>query len=217
MSWERARTDEQKEVRIREILETTLNLYKSIDYDKITFALIAKENNSARSNIYKYFETKEEIFMEYLSREIASWSASVCEDYNSGKMNEIKNSLEFARYWFDKFMTYRTMVEILNLLYTTLEKNVSLEALRKIKRSLFKVISDLRGVLIHTGVFQGSQAVQDFLEATLSFNMGFFPLLSMTEKQKEAMLLENLPIDESRVENLYIRTLSSFIDSYSQT
>ena len=214
MNWERARTDEQKEVRIQEILKTTLHLYRTIELDKITFALIAKENHSARSNIYKYFETKEEIFLEFLSREIASWSSAVCADFTNGKMKEITNSNHFARYWFDKFMGYSDMVEILNLLYTTLEKNVSLDSLRKIKRSMFAVISQLSEILMKTGLFPDLQAVRDFLEATLSFNMGFFPLLSMTEKQKEAMILEGLPVDETRVQSLYIRSISSFIDSY---
>jgi len=214
MNWERARTDEQKEIRIQGILNTTLHLYRTIEFDKITFALIAKENQSARSNIYKYFETKEEIFLEYLSREIALWSSAVCEDYHKGKIKEITNSTDFARYWFEKFMRYRDMVEILNLLYTTLEKNVSLDSLRKIKRSMSAVISQLNVVLMNTGIFPDHQAVRDFLEATLSFNMGFFPLLSMTEKQKEAMILEGLPVDETRVQSLYIRSISSFIDSY---
>lgn len=73
MPWQRARTDEQKEQRIAEILDAAARLQAQLDFDKITLAAIAKEANFTRSNLYKYFRSKEEIFFEFLKYDVHLW------------------------------------------------------------------------------------------------------------------------------------------------
>jgi len=61
VDWVRARSDEQIEQRINEIVDATARLYEENRFEDITFAMIAKEANFTRSNLYRYFQTKEEI------------------------------------------------------------------------------------------------------------------------------------------------------------
>ena len=62
MTWVRARNEEQIEQRISEIVDATARLYESHRFEEITFAMIAKEADFTRSNLYRYFATKEDIF-----------------------------------------------------------------------------------------------------------------------------------------------------------
>ena len=73
MGWERARTEAQKQQRVSEIIDATARLYKKHRFEEITFVAIAKEAKFTRSNLYKYFNTKEEIFFEFLKHDIILW------------------------------------------------------------------------------------------------------------------------------------------------
>jgi hypothetical protein len=55
MTWERARTDEQKEVQVAEIVEATARLYENHSFEDINLPLIAKDAKFTCSNLYKYF------------------------------------------------------------------------------------------------------------------------------------------------------------------
>ena len=61
MTWERARSEEQIEYRVNEILKATAKLYEEHRFEEITFVMIAKEAGFTRSNLYRYFKTKEDI------------------------------------------------------------------------------------------------------------------------------------------------------------
>lgn len=74
MQFQRARSDKQKNIRMSEIVNATINLYESLQYDKITLALIAKQLSFSRANLYKYVSTKEEIFLLIISGDIENWS-----------------------------------------------------------------------------------------------------------------------------------------------
>jgi len=39
-----------------------------LSFEEITFVLIAKEAQFTRSNLYKYFNSKEEIFLEFIKQ-----------------------------------------------------------------------------------------------------------------------------------------------------
>ena len=71
--WKRARTKKQKKSRKEEIIEATSYLYENHIFSDITFALIARKSNFTRSNLYKYFNNKEEIFLELLLADIIKW------------------------------------------------------------------------------------------------------------------------------------------------
>ena len=77
MEWQRARSEEQKQQRVSEIIDATARLYKKHSFEEITFASIAKELKFARSNLYKYFNSKEEIFFEFLKHDIIIWRQDI--------------------------------------------------------------------------------------------------------------------------------------------
>lgn len=141
--WERARTDEQKEQRIAEIISATERLYKNHSYEEITFVSIAKEANSSRSNLYTYFSTKEEIFLEFLKRDLIKWRADLVRSFGKKKKYSVK---EFAELWVKILVKHKRLLELLSIMFSHLERNVSVESFMNFKfgtKSEMESVSDL--------------------------------------------------------------------------
>jgi AcrR family transcriptional regulator len=133
MAWERARTDEQKEVRVAEIMEATARLYETHSFEDINLSLIAKEAKFTRSNLYKYFSSKEEIFLEFIKRDFGIWLLDFQTAYERDRTYTVR---EFAEIWVRTFINHSRFLSLQAILYTVLEKNVSVESLVNFKRYL---------------------------------------------------------------------------------
>jgi AcrR family transcriptional regulator len=133
MGWERARTEEQKESRVAEIVAATARLYDTHRLEDINLSLIAKEANFTRSNLYKYFNTKEEIFLEFIKRDTERWRQDVMAAYERERTYSVE---EFAFIWVRVLVRHRRFLGLQSILYTILEKHVSVQSLVNFKRRL---------------------------------------------------------------------------------
>jgi TetR/AcrR family transcriptional regulator len=85
-TWVRARTPDQKERRIRQILSAAVRLLKSQSIDDITMGMIAEEAAFTRSNLYRYFTTREEVFLSILKEDLVAWVRALPEDLGSAAL-----------------------------------------------------------------------------------------------------------------------------------
>ena len=90
MKWQRARSEEQKEHRISEIVDATARLYEKHSFEEISFTLIAKEAGFTRSNLYKYFSSKEEIFLTFLIQDTRIWRAELLKTCCTSKIDFVE-------------------------------------------------------------------------------------------------------------------------------
>jgi AcrR family transcriptional regulator len=183
MNWVRARSDEQIDQRIKEIIDATAYLYKSHHFEEITFAMIAKEANFTRSNLYRYFETKEDIFLELLKHDIANWRKDVLENFTS----ENKSLSELAETWVDLVLKHKRMVKLFTILFTLLERNSSLEALIVFKQKITEEIGLVAQFLSAILPFPSIEAAAEFLTTQSYLAIGSYPMMDLTPKQIEAM------------------------------
>ena len=63
MSFERAKTEENKQIRIQQIKDVAIKLFDTHEFHEITLAHIAKGTDFTRGNLYKYISSKEEIYL----------------------------------------------------------------------------------------------------------------------------------------------------------
>jgi len=183
MTWERARSEEQIEHRIKEITDATARLYENNRYEYITFSMIAKEASFTRSNLYRYFETKEEIFLSLLSHDILAWREEVLASFPAGPMA----APEFAERWVDLALKHNRMIEIYTILYTMLEPNVSLEALTTFKQNTLVTFNVIIERLKQIFPSLTPETAVEFLFAFISLGIGMYPMMNLTEKQHLAM------------------------------
>ena len=200
MGWERARSKEQKEQRIADIVDATARLYKELGFEDITFVRIAKEAKFTRSNLYKYFDSKEEIFLELISHDIVRWRKDVVASFPSGKNLVLK---EFASKWARLHLRHKRLLNLMSILHNTLEKNVSLENLVAFKRrsqaELLIVSEVLCGMFPKLTIEQAAY----FLELKLASAIGLFHMTDLSEMQQRVL-------DDPEFEMLRVDFMSSF-------
>lgn len=203
-SWERARNEEQKQQRINEILTAVAKLESKLKYDEITVVAIAKEASFTRSNLYKYFETKEEIFLELVKYDFINWSNDFLEEI-SEKTNI--SSLQFAETWTNILFRHERFIRLLPLINYTLEENVSLEKLISFKKTYFSIISKIIPTISNKIHGITLEKAADFFTIQGIFTIGLHISSCHTDKQIKAIKSigeKYIPIDQKK-------TLTRFI------
>jgi AcrR family transcriptional regulator len=184
MGWERARSEQQKEQRISEIIEATARLYETLKFEKITFVLIAKEANFTRSNLYKYFRTKEEIFLEFIKQDIVIWRKDITANLKPGSITSVK---EFASVWVGLQVRHKRLIKLLSILHNALEKNVSIERLTEFKRGALEELFSLAEVLCSIFPKLTIEQAANFLELQIASAIGLFQMTDLSEMQQQIL------------------------------
>ena len=203
MSWIRARTEEQKELRISEIVDATARLYEKRSFEDITFVLIAKEADFTRSNLYKYFNTKEEVFLELIKHDIVRWRKEVVDTFK----NQHYSIKDFAKIWVDIQIRHKRMIGLFTILYTTLEKNSSLQSLISFKKKIKEELELIAAVLMDIMPFFTLETVVEFIFSQLALAIGTYPMLNLTDAQKEAMDTVGLTSDPQYFKSIYSNSI----------
>ncbi len=184
MGWERARTEEQKEQRIAEIIDATARLYATRPFEKITLVSIAKAANFTRSNLYKYFNSKAEIFFEFLKQDVIRWREDLVETLGRKKTYTVA---EFAALWVTVQGRHGRMQDLISMLFDFLEKNASIErmvAFKRLAKAEYAVVTRLLCDLFPG--FSRDNAVK-FLNMQLAASIGLYRMTNLSPAQ-EAVL-----------------------------
>jgi len=207
MKWERARTEAQKQQRISEIIGATARLYEKYGFTEITFVSIAKEANFTRSNLYKYFNSKEEIFLEFLKHDIILWRQDLAATLKRNKGYSVG---EFAAVWLEVQGRHARMLNLISILYDYLEKKSSIESLTDFKamaKDEFGILSELLCGLLPA--LSMENAVK-FLNMQLAASIGLFTMTNLSEAQQSVLAypeFENFRVDY----NIYFKEAVEFI------
>jgi len=189
VKWIRARSEEQKEVRTAEIVSTAARLYERHEYDDINMVSIAREARFTRSNLYKYFSAKEEIFIELIKNDINLWTDDLTTAFH-GKKNPPAD--EFAALWVAVFMKRKRLAGLISILFTTLEKNATVDNLIDFKMSLKDNLAVLTGLLCGLFPAMSEEKALRFIQFQMAAAIGLYPMAKMTEKQMAAMKAADL-------------------------
>ena len=140
MDWQRARTPEKIEERKGAILEAAKDLFSRERYEDISFNGIAAEAGFTKSNVYRYFSSREEIFLLIYSELAAEWSNSMIQYYRS-----LKPGLgveHFAEGTVKVTAQHKQFLDLSPLLFISLEKNSSPEQLLAFKELTVNVVTE---------------------------------------------------------------------------
>jgi AcrR family transcriptional regulator len=140
MVWQRARRPEQKEERRKAIMEAAADLFLGLDFDKVSLNGIARKAGVAKSNVYRYFGSKEEIFLHLYAEDVRAWAFELAEKLAalppaSGPEAVAK---EIARCTAER----PRLAALFALLSSVLERNVTEDALIAFKRELRSTLSE---------------------------------------------------------------------------
>lgn len=190
MSFIRARSQEQKNIRLQQITDAALALFDLQEYDKITLAAIAKRLDFSRENLYKYVSSKEEIYLTVTMDEMEAFIRDVLETFKEVEMLDIP---EFSLLWAETLFRHERLLKLCSLLFGLIERNVSVTCLAEFKRQLFTGIELLYPLMERLFPDLTQEKILLFLNYQLHHIAGLYPSTVLNETQNEAIRLSGIP------------------------
>lgn len=135
-SWKRARKPEQMEVRRQQILDAALELFLGSDYNNVSLNQIARRAGMAKSNIYNYFQTREEIYLVLMQELMIRWGESVIESLLARPANGITDLVER---FIDPVAAPKEFLALTSVLNSSLEQNSSEESIVQFKEATLQI------------------------------------------------------------------------------
>jgi AcrR family transcriptional regulator len=177
VSWQRARTPGQKEERRQAILGAAAALLTERPPDQISLNEIARRCQLTKSNLYRYFSSREEIFMAILSNDLDEWAAALRDlGLGANPTNE-----DIAHALMSSVIRPPRLLLLLGQLTSVIERNVAMESLIDFKLQ-FKERSGLVAEALAAQIpgFTKDTAMQ-LLFHQLILIQGLWPLLHPSE------------------------------------
>lgn len=137
----RARRPEQKQQRKDAILAAARALAEQLGVQEVTLAQVASAVGLAKSNVVRYFGSREEIYLELAAAGFRDWAAA------ANARIEASGSLHGLVLALSETLAERSLFcDLLSHVATSLEDNVSVTAARRFKQTAVRAMA---GVAMH--------------------------------------------------------------------
>ncbi|QSF45391.1 TetR/AcrR family transcriptional regulator [Paenibacillus tianjinensis] len=131
MDWKRARSTEQIESRKQEILDAAYRLFEETEYDHITLNGIARELQISKPSIYRYFSSREEIFLDIYGQEYERFTKELIGELMQLSTDPLPTEVSFI--WVKVYQNHPKLLKLMPYLGVALERNSSEPSLKSFK------------------------------------------------------------------------------------
>ncbi|MGW4527151.1 TetR family transcriptional regulator [Amycolatopsis sp. NPDC004378] len=163
MTFQRARSAEQREERRRTILDTALAMLDEMPVADVSLNELSRRVGLAKSNVLRYFESREAVLLELLDRALRDWLAEVAVELASGVDPDLPASergARFAAVTAHSLARRTVLCDLIGAQAGVLEHNVSVDVVVRFKRSaltgLDTMVTLLRRAVPEVGAEAGS-------------------------------------------------------------
>ncbi|MFI5624113.1 TetR family transcriptional regulator [Nocardioides sp. NPDC051685] len=138
MTFQRARSDEQREIRRRAILETAAAMLDEMPVAELSLNELSRRVGLAKSNVLRYFESREAVLLELLDDFLGTWLEDLAEELADGI--EASASAEVRAGQLAEVLSRSlgerpVLCDLVGAQGGVLEHNVSVEVVKRHKRS----------------------------------------------------------------------------------
>ena len=138
MTFQRARNDEQREVRRQAILNTAAAMLDEMHVGDVTLNELSRRVGLAKSNVLRYFESREAVLLELLNEFLRTWLAELNDQLDAGIDASAASDVRAAQLADILSRTLADRVVLCDLFGAqggVLEHNVSVEVVKRHKRA----------------------------------------------------------------------------------
>jgi AcrR family transcriptional regulator len=206
--WKRARTDQQKTERFQEIYDVARKQLSIQSFDSITLTSIAKELSFSRTNLYKYFQSKEDLYLSLMGKEVERFANDLSHRLQNIENDSVSN---FLLVWIPTFVEAKTLRILLSITGTILEKNCSDFILIQAKKNMMKVLMNKTIPAMHRVLSSYSQ--QDCIElheTLVLIGNGVVSFCGLSVHQQQVLQENGLEWFMTDFDTEYRRILSRF-------
>ena len=125
----RARTQDQKHFRRKQILEAAERHFDEVGYETFSMASLAKLAGVVKGTLYLYFKTREEVLLTLYNQSLERWSHVFLD-----RLNGAMTDRDYAVALYQTAVADRSFIPLLTRLEHVIEHNVSIDSLIESKR-----------------------------------------------------------------------------------
>lgn len=138
MSFQRARTEEQREIRRQAILDMASSMLDEMPVAALTLNELSRRVGLAKPNVLRYFESREAVLLELLDRFLREWLTDLAGELAAGvdeKLPMAERAAAVAEILSRSLSGRVVMCELFGAQGSVLEHNVSVEVVTRYKRA----------------------------------------------------------------------------------
>lgn len=206
--WQRARNVEQISFRTKAILDAAGHIFGEVPYEKVTMQLIADKAKFTRSNLYRYFKTREEIFLTLYRSDIEAWLAEFSQDFAGSPAMPVES---FASKWTDVLLKQERLIKLSPLLSLSLEKNVSEDLYREFKTTLNSIVEGTIPILKRVLPHHSESHLMNFMLFHAALVAGLWPMCQYSDMQKSVLASPELSHFKMEFRKFYVKSISAYL------
>jgi AcrR family transcriptional regulator len=138
MTFQRARTEEQREVRRRAILDGASAMLDEMPVAAVTLNELSRRVGLAKPNVLRYFESREAVLLDLLDRFLQEWLTQLAGELESGVDDTLppaERAVAVAEILSRSLSGRAVLCELFGAQASVLEHNVSVEVVARYKRA----------------------------------------------------------------------------------
>lgn len=150
MAFQRARTEEQREIRRRAILDTASAMLGEMPVAAVTLNELSRRVGLAKPNVLRYFESREAVLLELLDRFLREWLADLEGELASGidgNLPMTERAEAVAEILSRSLADRAVLCDLFGAQGSVLEHNVSVEVVARYKRASLERLTTMAALL----------------------------------------------------------------------
>jgi AcrR family transcriptional regulator len=193
--YQRARRPEHKEERREAILLAARELADESSVREVSLGDIARRVGLAKSNVLRYFETREEVYLRLLLREWEAWQVDVAVKLWSRPPTPDVIAATLAHTLAERPL----LCDLLSQMAEALERNVSAQMAREFKSRSIPMVSDLGAMITELLPGMDPEDGRETISAAIVIVAGLWPMANPSP-HVQAMLADTPELIHGRVD-----------------
>jgi AcrR family transcriptional regulator len=152
MTFQRARSEEQREIRRQAILDTAAAMLDEMPVAEVSLNELSRRVGLAKSNVLRYFESREAVLLELLEDALRTWLAEVSEELAANvdpRLPATARGDQLAAVLAQSLARHTVLCDLVNAQAGVLEYNVSVEVVVRHKRSSLGSLATMIDLVRH--------------------------------------------------------------------
>ena len=152
MAFQRARSEEQREIRRRTILDTALAMLEEMPVAEVSLNELSRRVGLAKSNVLRYFESREAVLLELLERALRTWLDDVSGELSDGvdpRLPARERGDQVAAVLARSLARHGVLCDLVGAQAGVLEHNVSVDVVIRYKRSSIASLETMAELVRH--------------------------------------------------------------------
>ena len=230
-NWQRARSEEQVAQRVEAILAAAARVFETMSYEEVTLQTISREAGFTRSNIYRYFETREAIFLRLYRDDVERWVADLRAELSeraSANVPGVRSPAAgdkapgartppppalpaFVDLWSEVLLRQERLLRLTPLLSLSLERNSSEALYREFKEFSARIMEEAAEFLRPYLPALSREQIFDFFLVHQALVAGAQPMCRYSQMQERVLEAPELAPLRMKLGPFYRRTILAYL------